>query len=79
MVRFAQGRILGGTHIINSAAYTRGNRRDYDSWVNEYGAKGWSGREVMPYFLRSENNTDPMVVAQNPTVHSTNGPLEVSL
>ena len=74
---YINGRVLGGSHLTSVGYYTRGNRRVYDSWANDYGARGWSSSEVMPYFLKSENNTDPGVVAQNPAVHSTSGPLEV--
>lgn len=77
-VAVPRGKILGGSHAVNFASYTRGNFRDYDNWANEHGARGWSYNEVLPYFLRSENNTDPAVVAANPTFHSTSGPVEVS-
>ncbi|KAI2807427.1 hypothetical protein BLOT_005362 [Blomia tropicalis] len=73
-----RGRILGGSHSINFAVYTRGNQHDYDSWANHYGAIGWDYRSVLPYFLRSQNQTDPKFVARNPRFHSTTGPLEVS-
>ena len=76
---YTPGKVLGGTHSPGIGMYTRGNRRIYDNWANVYGARGWSGREVMPYFLRSENNTDPAILAQNPAVHSTSGTLEVTL
>lgn len=74
----ARGRVLGGSGTVNNALYTRGNRRDFDSWGSYYGAEGWSYEQVLPYFLRSENNTDPAVVAANPSYHSTGGPLQVS-
>lgn len=73
-----RGRILGGSGGVNFALYTRGNRRDYDAWAYYYGATGWSYNEVLPYFLMSENNTDPYVVNENPAYHSTRGPLQVS-
>lgn len=73
-----RGKILGGSHAVNFASYTRGNFRDYNNWASTYGARGWSYDEVLPSFLRSENNTDPTVVAANPTFHSTSGPVEVS-
>ena len=69
--------MLGGSFAISIIVYNRGNRRDYDRWANEYGATGWSYQEVLPYFLRSENNTDPDIVAANPQIHSTRGPVEV--
>lgn len=34
--------------------YTRGSKHDYDDWEN-YGATGWSFKDVEPYFLKVEN------------------------
>ncbi|XP_027193791.2 putative GMC-type oxidoreductase Mb1310 [Dermatophagoides pteronyssinus] len=76
-VAIPRGLVVGGSHNLNYLAYSRGNRRDYDTWVEEFGATGWSYREVLPYFLRSENNTDPKIRAINPDYHSTNGPVTV--
>lgn len=49
-----RGKVVGGSHSINVMAYTRGDRGDYDRWAREEGATGWSYREVLPYFKRSE-------------------------
>ena len=50
-----RGRVLGGSSSINGMAYNRGQPRDYDGWA-AMGNTGWSYREVLPYFRRSENN-----------------------
>src|SRR5215467_7261644 len=50
-----RGRGLGGSGLINGMVYFRGNPRDYDDW-SKAGARGWSYREVLPYFRRSEDN-----------------------
>ncbi len=52
-----RGRVVGGSGSINGMVYSRGNPRDYADWVAA-GATGWSYEEVLPYFLRSENNQD---------------------
>lgn len=52
-----RGKVLGGSSSINAMAYVRGNHADYDDWA-EAGNRGWSAREVLPYFKRSEHNID---------------------
>ena len=58
--------------------YNRGNRRSYDNWARTYGADGWNYDTILPYFIRSENNTSPQIVAQNADYHGTMGPMGVS-
>lgn len=73
--RWPRGRVLGGSSVLNYMLYLRGNSRDYDNW-ERLGAYGWSWRDVFPYFLRSEDNTDPRISTNG--YHSTKGPLTVS-
>ncbi len=49
-----RGKILGGTSSINNLLYIRGSRHDYDEWA-EKGCEGWSYEEVLPYFMKAEN------------------------
>jgi choline dehydrogenase len=53
-----RGRILGGSSSINGLLYIRGQHADYDDWARS-GATGWSYREVLPYFKRSERFDGP--------------------
>ena len=50
-----RGKTLGGSSSTNAMAYVRGNKNDYDAWAAE-GCTGWSYDEVLPYFIKSENN-----------------------
>lgn len=53
-----QGRTLGGSSSINGLVYNRGQASDFDAWA-EMGLRGWSYREVLPYFQRTENRIGP--------------------
>jgi choline dehydrogenase-like flavoprotein len=73
VIWYTQARIIGGGSTINAQLYTRGNAKDYDAWANDAGCDGWSYREVLPYFVRSEDN-QRLVNAY----HGYGGPLGVS-
>ena len=53
--------MLGGTSQINAMIYLRGSRHDFDGWAAR-GCEGWSYQDVLPYFIRSEDNQDPELV-----------------
>ena len=67
-----RGKGLGGSSNINAMIYIRGNHADYDHWAS-LGNTGWSYQEVLPYFIKSENNAS----LQN-KYHGNTGPLSVS-
>jgi choline dehydrogenase-like flavoprotein len=73
VLRFTQGKVIGGGSSINAQIYTRGVAADYDAWAREGGALGWSFREVLPYFKRAENNE-----RYANEYHGYGGPLSVS-
>jgi len=67
-----RGKGWGGSSSINGMIYIRGHARDYDQW-RQMGLSGWSYRDVLPYFKRSENfegGADDW--------HGGEGPLKVS-
>ena len=72
IIRFTQARVLGGGSTINAQIYTRGNRHDFDEWCR-LGCTGWSYADVLPYFLKSENND-----TFDNRYHAKGGPLSVS-
>ncbi|NUB45023.1 GMC family oxidoreductase N-terminal domain-containing protein [Fertoebacter nigrum] len=67
------GRVLGGSSSINGMVYMRGHPLDYDDWAKA-GNEGWSYREVLPYFIRSEDN----LTWRHSPFHGTGGNLRVS-
>lgn len=68
-----RGRVVGGSGSINGMVYFRGFPRDFDDWAAQ-GNPGWSYREVLPYFIRSESNED----YPGSPYHSTSGPMRVT-
>lgn len=55
--------------------YVRGNRHDYDRWA-ALGNHGWSFEQVLPYFTKSEDNTNPYLAGTR--YHGRGGYLTVS-
>ncbi len=71
-IDFPRGKVLGGSSSINGMVYIRGHRLDYDDW-EAAGCRGWSWRDVLPWFRFSENN-----VNGEDEFHGVGGPLWVS-
>ena len=67
-----RGKGLGGSSAINAMVYIRGNRSDYDQWAG-LGNTGWSFSDVLPYFKRSEDNSE-----LDGAYHGKGGPLHVT-
>jgi choline dehydrogenase len=66
-----RGKMLGGSSAMNAMIYIRGNRRDYADWV-ACGAEGWAFSDVLPFFLRSEDQAR----GASPE-HGVGGPLRI--
>lgn len=63
--------MLGGSSGLNYMAYVRGHPGDFDSWA-EQGATGWSYKDVLPYFRKSEGLTRSDEIVIDSPAH--NGP-----
>ncbi|XP_046487546.1 glucose dehydrogenase [FAD, quinone]-like [Neodiprion pinetum] len=68
------GRSLGGSTVITGMTYARGNPTDFDNWA-AMGNEGWSYKDVLPFFLKSEDNGEIDRVGSE--YHATGGPLSV--
>ncbi|MEM9301479.1 MAG: choline dehydrogenase [Pseudomonadota bacterium] len=66
-----RGKVLGGSSSINAMCYSRGHRADYDQWA-ALGAEGWSYDDVLPYFMRAEDQE-----RGQSEFHGEGGPLSV--
>ena len=71
-IYWPRGRGLGGSSSINGLIYVRGQPQDYDRWAS-LGNEGWSWRDVLPYFKRSEGNCRGAS-----DYHGSDGPLSCS-
>jgi choline dehydrogenase len=67
-----RGKSLGGSSSMNAMLYVRGRPLDYDLWEAQ-GAAGWGWQDVLPYFLKSEDD-----VRGASEFHGAGGPLRVS-
>lgn len=68
-----RGHLVGGCSAVNGMVYIRGQADDYDHWNTL--ASGWSWNEVLPYFIRAENNARPAL--RHDPLHGNAGPLYV--
>ena len=72
-VYWPRGRVIGGSSSINAMIYIRGNKYDYNTWRDEYGCDGWGYNDILPYFIRAEQNS------RGPSAyHGGSGPLSVT-
>ena len=71
-IRYPRGKTLGGSSSINGLLWIRGQSNDYDNW-RQQGNTGWGWDDVLPYFLKSENNE----LGKN-KFHNDKGPIAVT-
>lgn len=71
-LQWPRGKVLGGSSSLNGLLYVRGQAEDYDRW-EALGNKGWSFKDVLPYFKKSEDQE-----RGEDEYHGVGGPLKVS-
>ena len=71
-IRYPRGKTLGGSSSINGLLWIRGQSNDYDNW-RQQGNTGWGWNDVLPYFIKSENNE-----LGKSEFHSDSGPIMVA-
>ncbi|XP_059049407.1 glucose dehydrogenase [FAD, quinone] [Achroia grisella] len=72
---WTKGKVLGGSSVLNTMLYIRGNKRDFDQWES-FGNPGWGYEDVLPYFKKSMDQRNPYL-ARDVRHHSTGGYLTV--
>ncbi|KAG5897964.1 hypothetical protein JTB14_013538 [Gonioctena quinquepunctata] len=72
-----EGKGVGGSSLMSGLIYGRGHPTDYNTWV-ALGNPGWSYKDVLPYFKKSEDfhKTDKDATV-NERFHGTGGYLSV--
>ncbi len=71
-LQWPRGKVLGGSSSLNGLLYVRGQKQDYERWV-ELGNNGWSYDDVLQYFKKSEDQERGA-----DEYHGVGGPLKVS-
>jgi choline dehydrogenase len=71
-VFWPRGKVLGGSGSINALVYIRGLPTDFDDW-RDMGNPGWGFKDVLPFFLRSEDRSTSAATAPG-----NEGPFHVS-
>ncbi|XP_014357254.2 glucose dehydrogenase [FAD, quinone] [Papilio machaon] len=72
---WTKGKVLGGSSVLNTMLYIRGNKRDFDQW-EAFGNPGWGYEDVLPYFKKSEDQRNPYL-ARDKRHHGVGGYLTV--
>ncbi|PNS15655.1 Long-chain-alcohol oxidase FAO3 [Sphaceloma murrayae] len=83
-VPIPQGKVVGGSTLLNRMLQHRGSAFDYNRW-SALGNAGWSWQDLLPYFKKSEAFTPAsQAIAReygvrfDPAAHGTQGPIKAS-
>lgn len=53
----SQGKVVGGSTIVNGLVWTRGSVADFDAW-ERLGNPGWGWNGLLPYFEKVSLGTN---------------------
>ncbi|KAL4967505.1 GMC family oxidoreductase [Aspergillus stella-maris] len=83
-VSIPQGKVVGGSSLLNRMVFDRGSSADYDRW-RELGNEGLGWSDLLPYFKKSETFTAPNEdiveewnITYNLAAHGETGPIQSS-
>lgn len=68
-----RGKVFGGSSAMYGMIHVRGAAADFDNWAYN-GAPGWSYKDVLPYFIKSED-----FEGGASEFHGVGGPMPVSI
>ncbi|KAH7079975.1 choline dehydrogenase-like protein [Paraphoma chrysanthemicola] len=78
------GRAVGGGSVVNAMFFHRSDALLYDAW-HELGAIGWTWKDMLPYFKKSETFHPPNAeyainhnITWDETVRGVDGPVQTS-
>ncbi|AYB34874.1 GMC family oxidoreductase [Chryseolinea soli] len=71
-IHVLHGKVLGGSSAINGAAAVRALPSDFSRWTSA-GIKGWTWKEVLPYYKKMETST-----VKNSEWHGYSGPFPIT-
>ncbi|XP_063536574.1 ecdysone oxidase-like [Cydia strobilella] len=77
-IHLTRGKMVGGSSGSNYMFYVRGNKADFEQWVN-LGADGWDWNNVTYYFKKSEGlKSSEVLKSDSADLHNTDGPLGIT-
>lgn len=71
-MKWARGKLLGGSSSVNGTGFVRGDKSQYDLWAKN-NCDGWSFKDVLPAFKRMEHR-----VGGDPHLRGIGGPISVT-
>ncbi|KOB63314.1 putative ecdysone oxidase [Operophtera brumata] len=68
------GKMLGGSGGLDHLIHVTPSKNDFIRWAIAANDSSWGYEKMIKYFVKSENVKDEAVLAQNTSLHGTDGP-----